>query len=342
MICIPIWLTWYLQGKGKEIVLDEARDDSMVDRLIGFQAMVDQVIKGSFENDFDMIRVSRDSFVSFINSRKNKPAEMIAKFIDQKMKLGNKAMSDEDLDKVFDQVLRLFRYCQGKDIFEAFYKKDFAKRLLLNRSASSDAEKSMLLKLKEGEAIRSTMPKGFSLIPSECRVRTGLHCQLGNDGQGHRSGMSDIKVPMSRADSTIRCTQSADIMKAYKEFLDPEIHSILSVNILTTGNWPTYHKQPCMVPEDLQKEIQRFNVFYKAKYAGRSLSWMHSLDHCTVKAEFNKGPGGGRKELNVSFHQAIVLLLFNDRPADEKVSYKDIVALTGLGKFRAAAKSQSS
>ena len=29
-------------------------------------------------------------------------------------------------------------------------KKDFAKRLLLNRSASSDAEKSMLLKLKEG------------------------------------------------------------------------------------------------------------------------------------------------------------------------------------------------
>ena len=39
----------------------------------------------------------------------------------------------------------------GKDVFEAFYKKDLAKRLLLSKSASYDAEKSMLLKLKQGE-----------------------------------------------------------------------------------------------------------------------------------------------------------------------------------------------
>ena len=35
-------------------------------------------------------------------------------------------------------------------VYTFFSKKDFAKRLLLNKSASSDAEKSMLLKLKEG------------------------------------------------------------------------------------------------------------------------------------------------------------------------------------------------
>ena len=38
----------------------------------------------------------------------------------------------------------------GKDVFEAFYKKDLAKRLLLGKSGSFDAEKSMLLKLKQG------------------------------------------------------------------------------------------------------------------------------------------------------------------------------------------------
>ena len=37
---------------------------------------------------------------------------------------------------------------QGKDVFEAFYKKDLAKRLLLGRSASNDAEKAMITKLK--------------------------------------------------------------------------------------------------------------------------------------------------------------------------------------------------
>ena len=39
-------------------------------------------------------------------------------------------------------------HAQGKDVFEAFYKKDLAKRLLLGRSASADAEKGMLTKLK--------------------------------------------------------------------------------------------------------------------------------------------------------------------------------------------------
>ncbi|KAK9900398.1 Cullin-domain-containing protein [Cystobasidium minutum MCA 4210] len=292
----------FLKGKGKEIVSDASRDDAMVDSLISFQSMVDQVLKGSFENDFDMVHVSREAFSQFINSRKNKPAEMIAKFIDQKMKLGNKATSDEELDKVFDQVLRLFRYCQGKDIFEAFYKKDFAKRLLLNRSASSDAEKSMLLKLKE-----------------EC-------------GPGFTANLETMAKDIDL---------SNDVMKAYKEFLDPDVHSILSVNILTTGNWPTYHVQPCRVPEDLQKELQRFSLFYKAKYAGRSLSWMHSLDQCTLKVEFNKGPGGGRKELNVSFHQTVVLLLFNDKGADEKISYKDILELTGLEPKEASRTLQS-
>ena len=36
-------------------------------------------------------------------------------------------------------------------MFEAFYKKDLAKRLLVGKSASFDAEKSMLLKLKQGQ-----------------------------------------------------------------------------------------------------------------------------------------------------------------------------------------------
>lgn len=45
-------------------------------------------------------------------------------------------------------IYQPFLWPQGKDVFEAFYKKDLAKRLLLNKSASIDAEKSMISKLK--------------------------------------------------------------------------------------------------------------------------------------------------------------------------------------------------
>ncbi len=41
---------------------------------------------------------------------------------------------------------------QGKDVFEAFYKKDLAKRLLLNKSASVDSEKALIAKLKVGQS----------------------------------------------------------------------------------------------------------------------------------------------------------------------------------------------
>ena len=39
-------------------------------------------------------------------------------------------------------------HLQGKDVFEAFFKKDLAKRLLLGKSSSTDAEKNMISKLK--------------------------------------------------------------------------------------------------------------------------------------------------------------------------------------------------
>ena len=44
--------------------------------------------------------------------------------------------------------------CIGKDVFEAFYKKDLAKRLILGKSSSIDAEKSMLSRLKTGATLR--------------------------------------------------------------------------------------------------------------------------------------------------------------------------------------------
>lgn len=58
--------------------------------------------------------------------------------------------SDEELETLLDKIMQIFRYINGKDVFEAFYKKDLAKRLLLGKSLSQDAEKAMISKLKAG------------------------------------------------------------------------------------------------------------------------------------------------------------------------------------------------
>jgi cullin 4 len=66
-----------------------------------------------------------------------------------KLRAGNKEATEEELEQILDKIMVQFRFIHGKDVFEAFYKKDLAKRLLVGKSASVDAEKSMLSKLKQ-------------------------------------------------------------------------------------------------------------------------------------------------------------------------------------------------
>jgi cullin 4 len=45
-------------------------------------------------------------------------------------------------------VIQVFRYVKSKDVFEEFYARSLCRRLLLKKSASYDAERSMITKLK--------------------------------------------------------------------------------------------------------------------------------------------------------------------------------------------------
>jgi len=49
---------------------------------------------------------------------------------------------------VLDKTITLFRFIGEKDVFERYYKQHLAKRLLLGRSVSDDAERGMIGKLK--------------------------------------------------------------------------------------------------------------------------------------------------------------------------------------------------
>ena len=143
----------------------------MVDELLEFKEKLDHFLNECFRNNEKFSNTLKDSFEYFINQRANKPAELIglniiiiiiflfiylneffrlAKAVDARLRTGNKEATEEELEKILDKLLILFRFIHGKDVFEAFYKKDLAKRLLVGKSASVDAEKSMLLKLKQG------------------------------------------------------------------------------------------------------------------------------------------------------------------------------------------------
>merc|ERR1719402_2048771 len=138
----------YVKKRGKVIVINPEKDKTMVQELLDFKEKLDNILKICFKSNEKFVTSLKDAFESFINQRQNKPAEMIAKFVDSKLRAGNKEASEEELEKLLDKIMVIFRFIHGKDVFEAFYKKDLAKRLLVGKSASVDSEKSMLSKLK--------------------------------------------------------------------------------------------------------------------------------------------------------------------------------------------------
>ncbi|KAI8363503.1 cullin-4B [Mortierella sp. GBAus27b] len=281
----------YVKKTGKALVVDPARDESMVDELLKFKQGIDEVVSNCFQSSELFLNVVKECFESFINSRQNKPAELVAKYLDLRLRSGSKDLSDVELESTLDKVLVLFRYIQGKDVFEAFYKRDLAKRLLLNKSASFDAEKSMLSKLK------AECGSGFT---------TKLEGMF-KDMDTSKDIMVNFKVSASKMHSKIGNLE-------------------LNVNVLTQGHWPTYPPAEANIPSQISECQEVFKEFYLSKHKGRRLMWQNSLGHSVVKAYFNSQ---GTKELQLSLFQAIVLLLFNDA-GDTHLSYKDIKQLSNI------------
>ncbi|RAL50260.1 hypothetical protein DM860_007934 [Cuscuta australis] len=266
-------LSLYIRRTGQGIVMDEEKDKDMVYNLLEFKASLDKILEESFIKNEAFSNTIKDAFEHLINLRQNRPAELIAKFLDEKLRAGNKGTSEEELEGTLDKVLVLFRFIQGKDVFEAFYKKDLAKRLLLGKSASIDAEKSMISKLK-----------------TEC----------GSQFTNKLEGMfKDIELSKEINESFKQSSQARTKLPIGIE---------MSVHVLTTGYWPTYPPMDVRLPHELIVYQDIFKEFYLSKYSGRRLMWQNSLGQCVLKAEFPKG----KKELAVSLFQTVVLMIFND------------------------------
>jgi cullin-4 len=285
----------HIRKEGEAIVLDQANDDKMIDKLLEMKGKIDRMVNEAFKNDVEFQQAQRDTFETFVNKRENKAAELIAKFLDEKLRSGNKTMSDQQMEIVLNEALALFRFTHAKDMFEEFYKRLFAKRLLLNRSASSDAEQSMLLKLKE-----------------EC-------------GPAFTQKLETMLTDIALSD---------DMMKAYSASREKFRSSSgdtqdfeLSVNVLTQAHWPTYPQVEIIVPADMAAATESFANFYETRNQGRKLQWAHTLGTTSLTAHFAKA---GEKELLVSTFQTIVLLLFNVLPAGAKLTYEEIKSQTGL------------
>jgi cullin 1 len=281
---------------------DGADPKAYVDTLLEVHRQYQNLVNQAFNGEADFVRSLDNACREFVNRNRvcqnssNRSAELLARYTDSLLKKsGGKMGEEEDMQRMQVEVMTVFKYIEDKDVFQTFYRRSLAKRLV-NVTTSDDAETAMIGKLKEA-------------------------CGFEYTNKLHRM-FQDIQT-------------SKDLNTHYRDWLatnfdaaEQKSHLDSSYNVLATGVWPLLAPSTTFVPPAIiQKTCDRFNAFYGNKHSGRKLTWLWQL--CKGELRMNHVKMGGKVPytLQVSTYQMAILVLFNE---SETLSYEQIEAATKL------------
>lgn len=226
----------HIEDVGGALVSDaeEAKNPvKFVSTLLEMRKKYSEVVESCFRGDKEFVRAMKEAFEFFVNVDR-RCAQFFSLFLDAEFRVGFRTKGPEEIEESLSSVITAFRFLKDKDVFEVFYKQHLQKRLLTGRSVNSDAERSMILKLK-----------------AEC----------GPQYTSKMEGMfSDLRV-------------SRDQMSKYRRDTGSSRDVAIDVTILTTVHWPNISETPCRLPSVVQPVADTFRDWYLSKHTGRRIEW---------------------------------------------------------------------
>jgi len=233
-----------IEQLGRDVVGDPV---AYVNAILAVHRKYNALLLTAFKNDKHFVTSLDKAFAKIVNNNwvtkntsSNKSPELIARFCDQLLRKNSNNPEEAELEDTLNQVMTVFKYIEDKDVFQKFYSKMLAKRLVQQMSASDDAEASMISKLKQscGYEYTSKLQRMFQDI--------GLSKDLNEGFNKHTRNMSPLDF----------------------EF---------QVQVLSSGSWPFQTSGPFSLPKELETCINRFQGFYNKQHSGRKLNWLYSL-----------------------------------------------------------------
>lgn len=280
---------------------DNVEPKVYVDALLEIHGKYQQLVNVAFNGESEFVRSLDNACQEFVNhnqvckSNTTRSPELLAKYADQLLKKGAKAADESELEELLVQIMVVFKYIEDKDVFQKFYSRMLAKRLVHASSVSDDAETSMISKLKEA--------CGYEYTNKLQRM------------------FQDVQI-------------SKDLNTAYKDWHEKiladsdEKRTVDSTfQILGTGFWPlNAPNTPFAPPAEISRAVESFTRFYDQKHNGRKLTWLWQLCKGEIRANYIKSQKVPYT-FQVSTWQMAILLLFND---SDKLDYSEIKELTKL------------
>ena len=273
----------------------ENMPQAFVENILEVHRKYLDLIREVFNSDQHFIGALDKACAAVINHRKNpkvpcKSPELLSRYADHLLKKSIKGLSETEVDDRLTQSITVFKYIDDKDVFQKFYSKMLAKRLINMLSVSMEAEEAMINKLKNA--------CGYEFTSKLHRMYT------------------DIKLSDDLNDSfSSWCRDDA--------FIDLGIG--FSIFVLQAGAWPLGPTpvSPFAIPQPFEKSVTWFEKFYGTKFNGRKLTWLHHFSTAEVKMIHTK------RSLQVSmglYHLAILLLF----ESSNSLSYKEVQENTKL------------
>ena len=232
---------------------DKNDDPDFVKSLIDLHEKYLGVIRETFSSHHLFQKALKNSFEVIVNNDVGtySNAELMSTFCDRILKSGGEKLSETEVEQSLDRIVQLFSFLTDKDLFAEIYRNQLAKRLLNQRSASDDAEKAMIAKLK---------------------------VQCGTQFTSKMEGMLN--------DLAVGSEQKSEFDSRMEQQTDTKLS--FGVQVLTVGNWPSYKAPEVALPPQMQKCMEVFKEWHDAKHQKRRLTWVHSLGNATVRATFGK------------------------------------------------------
>lgn len=285
--------------------------DTILDVYRKFHAMV---TSDCFDNDPGFVMALDKACRRFINENAvcaaansaSKSPELLARFVDMLLKKSGKIQiaTENEVDGLLSDVMTVFKFIEDKDVFQTFYSKMLAKRLIHATSTNEDWEGSMIAKLRQscGFEYTSKLQRMFQ----DMSLSRDLLDEFRKWAEQEKAGSSDVKSYLGGVDFTIL--------------------------VLATGSWPLQPPTTSFnIPSALEECEQAFFEFYGGKHSGRKLNWLHQLSKGEVKTNYLKSNRAGYT-FQVSTYQMGVLMLFNEESTEEHTAVKGtkggIAALT--------------
>lgn len=281
------------QAKAMASKSEALGDPSFVQALLDLHDRFKGIVQECFSQDSLFQKSLKEAFEVFVNRDIGKYsfAALMSSFCDRILKKSGERLADDQVEALLTKMVELFSFLSDKDLFAEIYRNQLSKRLLYETSASEDAEKSMIakLKMKCGAQFTSKLEGMITDL--------SLASDLQKDFREHTEQLAEGKAALGGMD--------------------------FNVTVLTTGFWPSYQVQDANLCPEMQKAIQTFHNFYNGRTQHRRLQWIHSLGQATLAAKLNNR----RHDLIVNTYQALILLLFS---RDETHDLTFIQNSTGL------------